>query len=61
MNQDDKQEGMDKFAVDETSGRSQEQLEKMAAQGCPECGEKLTKHGSVLLCPIHGSAPFEQR
>lgn len=60
MSTDKQEEGMDKLGVDETTGRSQEQLEKMAAHGCPECGEKLTKHGSVLLCPTHGSAPFEQ-
>lgn len=54
------EEEMSKFGVDETTGHDQEDLEKMAAQGCPECGEKLTKHGSVLICPTHGSAPFEK-
>jgi len=59
MTDKNQEEGMSKFGVDETTGHDQEQLEKMAAQGCPECGSKLTKHGSVLLCPKHGSAPFE--
>lgn len=51
---------MSKFGVDETSDHNQEDLEKMAAQGCPDCGSKVTKHGSVLICPTHGSAPFEK-
>lgn len=54
-----KGEMMEKYGVDETTGHSSEQLEKMAAEGCPECGSKLTKHGSVMICPVHGSAPFE--
>jgi hypothetical protein len=60
MSSKNHEEGMTKFGVDETTGVNQEKLEKAAAEGCPECGEKLTKHGSVLLCPKHGSAPFEK-
>jgi RNA polymerase subunit RPABC4/transcription elongation factor Spt4 len=49
---------MDKFGVDE--GVDQEKLEKQASDGCPICGRKdLTKHGSLLFCPVHGSEPFE--
>jgi len=48
---------MEKYAVDES--KDQDRLEKAAAQGCPECGAKLEKHGAVLLCPAHGSKPFE--
>lgn len=48
---------MDKYGVDESVDG--ERLEKLAAKGCPECGKKLIKHGSVLLCPTHGSEPFE--
>jgi uncharacterized Zn finger protein (UPF0148 family) len=55
------EEGMDKLGVDETSGLDQRELEKRAAKGCPECGRGLVKHGSVLLCPEHGSEPFEGR
>jgi len=51
------EEEMSKFGVDE--GIDQEKLEKQAAKGCPECGAELTKHGSVLICPKHGSEPFE--
>ena len=49
---------MDKYGVDE--GSDQENLEKHAAQGCPECGKKLERHGKLLFCPAHGSGPFEQ-
>lgn len=52
-------EGMDKFAVDESVGSS-EALEKRASKGCPVCGRQLAKHGSVLLCPVHGSEPLER-
>jgi nucleoid DNA-binding protein len=51
---------MEKYAVDQGMG-DQEQLEKQAAGGCPECGEELVKHGSVLVCPKHGSEPFESQ
>lgn len=50
---------MEKYAVDETT--EQVDLEKRAAQGCPECGSKLERHGNVLICPKHGSAPFEKK
>ena len=48
---------MEKYAVEENI--NQEQLEKKASEGCPECGRKPTVHGRVLICPEHGSAPFE--
>ena len=48
---------MDKFAVVENV--DQEKLEKHAAQGCPECGSKVERHGTTLICPKCGSAPFE--
>lgn len=51
---------MEKYGVDESTGVDQEQLEKRAAKGCPECGKELTKHGSVLMCPVHGTEPFEK-
>lgn len=60
LNEQYKESDMEKYGVDENTGTNQEQLEKQAAKGCPECGSELTKHGSVLLCPKHGSAPFEQ-
>ena len=48
----------EKYAVDENV--DQEQLEKQAASGCPECGKKVERHGNVLMCPTHGSEPFER-
>lgn len=51
---------MQKYGVDESLTETQEALEKRAQQGCPECGAKLVKHGSVLMCPKHGTEPFEK-
>ena len=51
---------MEKYGVDESTGVNQQQLEKQAAKGCPDCGKELTKHGSVLMCPTHGTEPFER-
>lgn len=48
---------MEKFGVNE--GVNQEALEKQAAKGCPVCGSAVETHGSVLMCPKHGSEPFE--
>lgn len=54
-NEVDSSETMDKYAVEET--RSEKQASVSAE--CPWCGATLLKHGSVLLCPNHGSEPFE--
>jgi hypothetical protein len=48
---------MEKYGVDESA--DQDKLEKQAAEGCPICGRKPEKHGKVLMCPVHGSEPFE--
>lgn len=50
---------MDKFGVDE--GTDNEKLEKAAADGCPQCGAKCTKHGSTMVCPKCGTEPFEKK
>jgi len=50
---------MDKFGVDETVDTSA--MEKAAAEGCPECGAPVARHGNVLVCPKHGTAPFEKK
>jgi nucleoid DNA-binding protein len=55
----EQEEGMDKYAVDETAGHTSEELEKKAQAGCPLCGRTPDRHGSTLLCPAHGSEPFE--
>lgn len=50
---------MEKLGVDESV--NQEELEKVAAQGCPECGEPVRREGNILICPKHGTAPFEKK
>lgn len=57
---DDREEGMSKYGVDTTSGLDQEAMEKRAVRGCPICSKQLVKYGSVLICPTHGSEPFER-
>lgn len=53
------EDAMDKYAVDEDV--DQEDLEKKANDGCPECGRKVEKHGRTLMCPVHGTEPFESK
>lgn len=50
---------MEKYGVNESV--DQEDLEKLAACGCPKCGRSVEKNGSVLICPTHGTEPFEKR
>ncbi len=50
-------EMIDKYGVDE--GTSSDILEKAAADGCPECGSKIERHGNVAKCPQCGTKPFE--
>lgn len=54
------QMAMDKFGVDEQQTDA-ERFEKAAAEGCPQCGQKVEKHGKVIVCPKCGSEPFEPR
>lgn len=54
-----KEDKMDKYGVDE--GVDQEAQEKKAAKGCPVCGAQPAQHGKVLICPTHGSEPFEEK
>lgn len=59
MNNDN--DGMTKYAVDE-SGSDFSRSGKVAQQDlrCPLCGARCMAEGSVILCPRHGSAPFER-
>lgn len=51
---------MEKFGVVE--GTDGESLEKQASEGCPVCGNKnLKRHGALLMCPTHGSEPWEKK
>jgi len=47
---------MEKYGVNETIDQD---LEKRAAQGCPKCGTKPSRHGAVLVCRNCGTEPFE--
>lgn len=51
---------MDKYGVSED-----EDLQKTASgneeKKCPDCGKKVEKHGSVSICPEHGTEPFEKK
>lgn len=49
---------MEKYGVDERVD-DQEELEKKASKGCPICGRPAARQGNVLLCPEHGTEPFE--
>jgi uncharacterized Zn finger protein (UPF0148 family) len=48
---------MEKYGVDESLG--DKKTAEMSLDVCPVCGARLHKHGQVVLCPIHGSKPFE--
>lgn len=50
---------MEKLGVDE--GIDQEKLEKMASEGCPQCGGEVERHGDILSCKNCGTEPFEQK
>lgn len=51
---------MEKYGVDESA--DQDKLEKQASNGCPVCGRTdLKRHGAVLMCPEHGTEPFERK
>lgn len=39
--------------------RTTDTTAKTASTGCPYCGKALTKLAGVVLCPVHGSEPFE--
>lgn len=52
----DASDGMNKFGVSEAH---KNKLASKRTTHCPVCGEQLAVHGEVLLCPTHGSEPFE--
>jgi uncharacterized Zn finger protein (UPF0148 family) len=48
---------MEKYGVQEGS----KDLDKLASQGCPNCGSNnIKRHGDVLVCPNCGTEPFEE-
>jgi hypothetical protein len=54
-----KEIAMEKLGVDE--GVNQQDLEKAASEGCPQCGAKVERHGQILTCPNCGTEPFEKK
>lgn len=48
---------MEKYGVDESLDGVK--IAETTLDVCPVCGARLKKHGQVVLCPIHGSKPFE--
>lgn len=48
---------MEKYAVEEPIDH--DAMEKAAAAGCPICGRTPVRHGNTLMCPVHGTEPFE--
>lgn len=52
-----KEHEMEKLGVQENI--DQERLEKLASAGCPLCGATPRREGGVLVCPQHGTEPFE--
>jgi len=53
-------EEMEKLGVDEDDDLKKEAQEDKGTC-CPVCGKAATKHGTVLVCPDHGSEPFERK
>jgi hypothetical protein len=49
---------MEKYGVVEHA-RNSTKLGGVGPTVCPKCGTALSKHGAIVLCPIHGSEPFE--
>ena len=49
---------MDKYGVDE--GALKEKMASGELTHCPKCGKELARHGKLVLCPMHGSLPFEE-
>lgn len=57
-NESKNEAGMTKLGVQEDTG-DQEALEKKAIAGCPMCGRAPVRQGTILLCPEHGTEPWE--
>lgn len=51
---------MEKYGVSENEDL-QKSAEDNKEEKCPDCGKKVEKHGSVSICPKHGTEPFEKK
>jgi hypothetical protein len=47
---------MKKYGVDESPTHKEASDDSSL---CPKCSKPVKTHGKVLLCPDHGSKPFE--
>ena len=50
---------MEKFGVDQEKPKTATTTNPADPILCPVCGTEVVKQGNVLLCPEHGSEPFE--
>ena len=50
---------MEKYGVEEKPADGSKTASEDSK--CPECDKPVEKHGSVTLCPDHGSEPFEKK
>ncbi len=54
------EDGMSKYAVDEGGTKLEKFANEKGEATCPDCQRKATTHGATLICPVHGSEPFER-
>lgn len=50
---------MEKYGVETHLPGEKQASAQDTPKKCPLCGSLLVKHGQVVLCPKHGSEPFE--
>lgn len=60
QNHNNEDEGMSKYAVDEGNPALEKFANPQGQAACPTCGAIASRHGRTLVCPVHGSEPFEQ-
>ena len=50
---------MEKYGVEENAKPGEKQA-SVRVTHCPWCGSQCKVHGVTVLCPTHGSKPFER-
>jgi hypothetical protein len=53
------EEEMTKLGVDEDKDLQKEATTSKDGALCPTCQRKVEQHGTVSVCPVHGTEPFE--
>lgn len=51
---------MEKYGVETPHEKTAEEFD-IEGRTCPQCGREVHVHGSVLVCPVHGTKPFEHK